>query len=675
MKLGKKQLDLKDGIRKEWVISNGIGGFASSSILGANTRRYHGLLIAPLLPPARRHLLISKLDESLMIGNEKFDLYTNVCKNYVAHGYKYLESFEKEYLPKFTYKVKDVKITKQITMVYGRNTVVVVYKIKTGKEAVKLTLAPIVSFRDFHSMNTGHEYNIKQVIDGRKVRIEVDGNAHTPMYIYLSEGKYIQHYNDVFRDIYYLKEFERGFMPEENLAVSGRYEVEIPSEAEKTITFVGSLEDNTENINGEKAIEAEIARIKKTIDDTGLIKEAKTKALKEKNEFIRDLLVATETFIIDRPAFKTKSILAGYPWFLDWGRDSFIAFEGLLLVTSRFEDARQVLRTFTRDIKTGLVPNGYSGFDGRPMYNSVDASLLLFEQINKYLEYTGDYDFVKEEIYEKLKDIITNYSQGTNLDNNNIYIDSDGLLVSGTEKTQNTWMDAKIGDYVVTPRNGKVVEINALWYNSLKTLESLSKKFGEEDVSKACKEAAKKCKTSFNKNFYNARRKCLYDVLGDNKIRPNQLFALSTTYPVMTLSSEKANNVFNTVTDKLLTRYGLRTLSRMDDGYIAEYEGDSFKRDMSYHQGISWVWLLGLYSDAFQNMIKAEKDPKEKKSMQARYKIFKDNVYTTFKKEINDEEAVQSISEVYNSKPPYLPGGTCSQAWSVSEVLKIICKG
>lgn len=254
-------------------------------------------------------------------------------------------------------------------------------------------------------------------------------------------------------------------------------------------------------------------------------------------------------------------------------------------------------------------------------------------------------------------------------------MDSDGLLVSGTDQTQNTWMDAKIGDYVVTPRNGKVVEINALWYNSLKTLESLAKRFGEEDVAESCKLVAKKCRTSFNKNFYNPRRKCLYDVLGDNKIRPNQLFALSTTYPIMTLSSEKAKNVFNTVTDKLLTRYGLRTLSRIDDGYIAEYEGDSFKRDMSYHQGISWVWLLGLYSDAFVNMIKAEKDIKEKKSMQERYKIFKDNVYTTFKKEINDEEAVQSISELYNSKPPYLPGGTCSQAWSISEILKIIVKG
>lgn len=671
MKLGKKQLELNSAIRKEWVISNGIGGFASSSVLGANTRRYHGLLVAPLLPPARRHLLISKLDESIFIGNEKFDLYTNICKNYVAHGYKYLESFEKEYLPKFNYKVKDVKISKQITMVYGRNTVVVVYKIKTGKEAAKLVLAPVVSFRDFHGMNTGHRYDIKQVISGRKVRLEIDDNPHTPIYTYVSEGEYIEHKNDLFENIYYLKEDERGFMPEENLAVSGRYEVNIPARTEKTITFVGSLEDNTENVDGEKAISNEIDRLNKNIDNTGLINSKKGK---EYNTFIRDLLVAVDSFIIERPSFGTKSIIAGYPWFLDWGRDSLIAFEGLLLITKRFEDAKQVLRTFTRDIKFGLVPNGYSGFDGRPMYNSVDASLLLFEQVNKYLAYTKDYDFVKEELYEKLKDIITNYSQGTDLDNNNIYLDNDGLLVSGTPHTQNTWMDIKIGEYVVTPRNGKVVEINALWYNALKTLETLAKKFGEPDVASSCKEAAKRCKTAFNKEFYNSRRKCLYDVLGDNKIRPNQLFALSTTYPIMNLNTEKAKNVFNTVTDKLLTRYGLRTLSRMDEGYIATYEGDSFKRDMSYHQGVSWVWLLGLYSDAFENMIKAEKDVTEKKSMQERYNIFKENVYTTFKKEINDEEAVQSISELYNSKAPYLPGGTCSQAWSVSEVLKICTK-
>ena len=677
MKLSKKQLDLQEGIRKEWLISNGLGGFASSTVLGANTRRYHGLLIAPIIPPANRHLFISKLDESITIGEQKFNLFTNLCKNYVSNGYKYLQSFEKNFIPVFNFEVNNVKITKKITMIHGRNTVVVVYTVKTAEQDAMLTLAPIVSFRDFHHMATNATYDIIQKIDGRKVRLEIDGNAQTPIYTYVSEGNYIEHKNDIFRNVYYLKEDERGFMPEENLAVSGRYEIYIPAKTTKTITFVGSLEDTTENIDGKKAIDNEIKRQKDIIKSTDLLKTGKKLSKNDKsyNEFITDLLIAADSFIIDRPQFGTKSILAGYPWFLDWGRDTFIAFEGLLLITKRFEDAKKVFRTFTRDIKQGLVPNGYSGFDGRPMYNSVDASLLLIEQVNKYIDYTDDYDFVKEELYDSLKEIIENYCKGTNLDNNNLFLDKDGLISSGTYQTQNTWMDAKIGDYVVTPRNGKVVEINALWYNSLKTLENLAKKFGEPEKADEYKKLASKCKTAFNKKFFNNRRKCLYDVLGDGKIRPNQLFALSTTYPIMNLSSEKAKDVFNTVTDKLLTRYGLRTLSRLDEGYIGTYEGDSFKRDMSYHQGVSWVWLLGLYSDAFQNMINAEKDKEEKKNMKQRYEIFVDKVYTTFKKELYDEENIQSISELYNSKPPYTPGGTHSQAWSVSEVLKICVKG
>lgn len=677
MKLSKKQLDLQEGIRKEWLISNGLGGFASSTVLGANTRRYHGLLIAPIIPPANRHLFISKLDESITIGEQKFNLFTNLCKNYVSNGYKYLQSFEKNFIPVFNFEVNNVKITKKITMIHGRNTVVVVYTVKTAEQDAMLTLAPIVSFRDFHHMATNATYDIIQKIDGRKVRLEIDGNAQTPIYTYVSEGNYIEHKNDIFRNVYYLKEDERGFMPEENLAVSGRYEIYIPAKTTKTITFVGSLEDTTENVDGKKAIDNEIKRQKDIIKSTDLLKTGKKLSKNDKsyNEFITDLLIAADSFIIDRPQFGTKSILAGYPWFLDWGRDTFIAFEGLLLITKRFEDAKKVFRTFTRDIKQGLVPNGYSGFDGRPMYNSVDASLLLIEQVNKYIDYTDDYDFVKEELYDSLKEIIENYCKGTNLDNNNLFLDKDGLISSGTYQTQNTWMDAKIGDYVVTPRNGKVVEINALWYNSLKTLENLAKKFGEPEKADEYKKLASKCKTAFNKKFFNNRRKCLYDVLGDGKIRPNQLFALSTTYPIMNLSSEKAKDVFNTVTDKLLTRYGLRTLSRLDEGYIGTYEGDSFKRDMSYHQGVSWVWLLGLYSDAFQNMINAEKDKEEKKNMKQRYEIFVDKVYTTFKKELYDEENIQSISELYNSKPPYTPGGTHSQAWSVSEVLKICVKG
>jgi len=676
MKISKKQIELKDCLNKEWIISNGTGGFCSSTVVGANTRRYHGLLIAPLLPPAQRHLLVSKLDESIYVNGEEYNLFTNVCENYISDGYKNLDSFEKEYLPIFTYKVKDIKIVKTICMVYGRNTVVVQYKIKNGKNEAKLTLAPIVNFRDFHQMRTNHEFSLKQKIDKNKVRIEVDGNASSPIYIFANDGEYIMHQNDTFRNMFYLKEEERGFYPQENHVVAGRYEIILKPRETKEVTFIASLEDNIEQINSQKVIDSEIERQKQIIEKTGLLKTKSklTKTEKEYNELVKDLVISADSFVINRPLFGTHSILAGYPWFLDWGRDTLIAFEGLLLITKRFDLAKEILLTFTRDIKFGLVPNGYSGFDNRPLYNSADASLLLFEQVNKYLQYTKDYDFIKDNLYEKLKDIIENYSQGIDLDNNNIYIAEDGLLCSGTETTQNTWMDAKIGNFAVTPRNGKVVELNALWYNALRTLENLANRFEEKDVADSCRKVANKHQKTFEEQFYNKRRKSLYDVIGDAKIRPNQLFSLSTTYPVIKPSSEIGKTIFKTVTTKLLTKYGLRTLAKGEDGYIAYYEGDPVKRDMSYHQGVVWVWLIGLYADSFKNIIDDEKDRLEKEKLKIEYEKFVKNVFTTFKNEINNEDGIGSISELYSSQPPYKPGGTFAQAWSISEVLKIITK-
>ena len=290
------------------------------------------------------------------------------------------------------------------------------------------------------------------------------------------------------------------------------------------------------------------------------------------------------------------------------------------------------------------------------------------------VQYTKDYDFIKENIYEHLKDIVENYSQGIDLDNNNIYIAEDGLLCSGTETTQNTWMDAKIGNYAVTPRNGKVVELNALWYNALRTLENLANKFEEKDIADRCRKVANKHQKVFEEQFYNKKRKALYDVIGDPKIRPNQLFAISTTYPVIKPSSEIGKAVFKTVTTKLLTKYGLRTLAKGEDGYVSHYDGDPVKRDMSYHQGPAWVWLLGLYSDSFKNIIDDEKDRLEKEKLKIEYEKFIKNVYTTFKTEINDKDGIGSISELYDAQAPYKPGGTFAQAWSVSEVLKIVTK-
>lgn len=676
MKLSKKKIDLKECLNKEWIITNGIGGFCSTTVIGANTRRYHGLLVAPLMPPAQRHLLLSKVDEAIEINGKNYNLFTNVCENYISDGYKNLETFEKDILPQFTYKVEDVKIVKTISMVYGRNTVVVQYKIKNGKNEAKFTLAPVINFRDFHHMTSNHDFSLKQKNSKNKIRIEIDGNAATPLYIYANAGTYIEHKEDYFRNMYYLKEEERGFYPKEDLVVPGRYEINLLPKESKEITFIASLEDNTEQIDSNKVFKDEIQRVNEIVDNSKLLKEkAKlTKEEKDYNSLMRDLIIASDTFIINRPNFGTHSVIAGFPWFLDWGRDTLIAYEGLLLITKRFDLAREILLTFTRDIKFGLVPNGYSGFDNRPLYNSADASLLLFEQVNKFLQYTKDYDFIKENIYEKLIDIIENYSKGIDLDDNNIYIDEDFLLCSGTENTQNTWMDVKIGDYVVTPRYGKVVELNSLWYNALKTLEMLANKFEDKDVETRCRKAAQKHQKAFTEKFFDPKKKTLYDVLGDNKIRPNQLFSISTTYPVIKPSSEVGKTIFKTITTKLLTKYGLRTLAKGEDGFLPYYEGDSFKRDMSYHQGVVWVWLIGLYYDAFKNIVNDEKDRLEKEKMKIEFEKFIKTVFTTFKTEINNSQAIGTISELYNSQAPFEAGGTFSQAWSVSEVLKIVSK-
>lgn len=674
MKLTKKQLDIKSALQKEWIITNGIGGYASSTVVGANTRRYHGLLVAPLKPPARRHLILSKLDESILIGHEKFNLYTNLCSNYISDGYKNQESFEKDMYPEFVYKVQNVKIVKKIAMVYGENTVVVQYTIKNDEEnAVKMMIAPVMNFRDFHDMTSNHEFKVKQKISD-KVEIKMDDNI--PVYMKCEAGDYIEHQGDCFKNMYYLKEEERGFFPEEDLCVPGRYEIVVEAKKKKEIAVVVSLREDIENIEVNEVFEKEAQRINQQIKQAKLLvtKSNLTKEEKDKNEFFKSLLIAADNFIVERPEFNSYSVLAGFPWFLDWGRDTCISFEGLLLIPKRYDMARKVLLTLVRDIKCGLVPNGYSETDGKPLYNSADSALLLFEQVNKFMKYTKDYAFIRENIYEKLKDIIQNYKHGIDLDGNNIYLDEDGLLVSGTPNIQNTWMDAKIGDFVVTPRNGKVVELNSLWYNALKTLEYLAKKFDDKELADSCKNLAKNHKKVFEEKSYNPAKKSLYDVLGDDKIRPNQLFSLATTYPVIAPESHLAKTIFETVKKKLLTKYGLRTLAQDEEGYIGEYSGDCNKRDRSYHQGISWVWLLGLYADALENIIDCEKDRIEKEKYIIEKEKFVENVYRTFKKELYGSECVGSISELYDSESPYKPGGTCAQAWSVSEVLKIVNK-
>lgn len=671
MKLGKKQMNLEEGLKKEWIITNGIGGFASSTILNCNTRKYHGLLIAPFTPPARRFLILSKIDEAIEINDKKYNLYTNMSKGYISDGYKYQESFEKDYIPKFTYKVEDITVKKLICMKYGENTVCLLYKIKNGKNSSKLTLAPIVNFRDFHQMNTGHDYILKQDINGRKVKVIIDSNSGSPIYIYCNSGTYIEHQNDKFKNMYYLEEEKRGFTPEEDHAVTGRYEIELEPNEEKDVEIICSLEENIEEIKVKDVINNEIVRINELMLNSGLI-ELEDNQDEEYKELIKNYIIATDNFVVYRPSFRLHTMIAGYHWFLDWGRDALISFEGIILIPKRFEIAKEVLLTFTKNIKFGLVPNGYSGFDNRPLYNSADASLLLFEQVKKYITYTNDYKFVKEKMYDDLKNIIESYKNGIDLDDNNIYLDDDYLLVSGTPQTQNTWMDAKYGDFAVTPRNGKAVEINSLWYNALKIMAELAKEFEGKEESKVYADLASKCKKTFTEKFYNLKRKCLYDVVGDSRIRPNQIFSLSLTYPVIEPDSKIAEEIFNTVTKKLLNKYGLKTLAKGEENYIEVYAGEPYKRDMSYHQGITWPWLLGAYYDAYKNIMFSTKDKKKKQELKYEYDAFIETVKKIHIKSFYEEGMLGSISELYDSKAPFLPKGARAQAWSVAEVFRII---
>lgn len=667
-----ENLEFEKALKQDWIITNGLGGYSSSSILGINTRKYHGLLVAPLNPPGNRNLILSKVDESFESGGQEYPIYSNIGKDYISKGYQYLKAFEKEYIPIFTYEVDGAIIKKYICMEYGKNTVCVLYNIKNNEKRTKFKIAPIVNFRDFHTTTPNAEFELKQEIKDTKVKLII--NNQMPVYMKLSEGKYVEHINDTFRNMYYLEEEKRGQAAEENLSVPGVFEVKLRANEEKFVTFICSLEENIDELDGKNIINKEIVRITSELYDSYLLEPKKEYSPKYKM-FMRDYIIASDNFIAYRPAFALYTIIAGYPWFLDWGRDALIAFEGITLIPRRFQVAKEVLLTFVRDIRYGLVPNGYSEYDGRPLYNSADASLLLFEQVRKYLEYTHDYEFLKNQLYDTLKRIIEEYINGIDLDGNNIHLDNeDGLLSSGTPQIQNTWMDAKIGNIVVTPRNGKAIEINALWYNALKIMESFANLYKEKELSKKYAELAKKCKESFIKKFYNKKRKCFDDLVGDNSIRPNQLFAIGLHYPVVEPNSVEAKTAFETVTKKLLTPYGLKTLAKGEKCYREIYEGDQIKRDMSYHQGITWTWLLGIYSDSFLNIISAEKNKTKKKELEEQYSKFAQNVEDTFYNEMYNRSTVGSISELYDSAKPYEAKGAFAQAWSAAEVFRIIEK-
>lgn len=617
--------NFEDGVSKEWLIANGIGGFASTTIIGANTRKYHGLLVAALKEEENRMLILSKVNEYISINGTEHTISSNECHDYIQKGYTFQRKFLKDYLPEYFYIIDDVAIRKKITMVHGQNKVVIEYDIENDNNfSVEMKLMPLVNYRNYHNTQDAREY--EQVYDeDLYVKLE----KKYALKIHVDDSNYEKFDGVFFNDMYYRVENERGLDDTEKHNIPGVFKINILPREGKKILFIAEIaEENSFTDNAKDEIKREEIRLKKICRIAGA-----------KEEIQKDLVISADSFVIDKN--DNKTIIAGYPWFSDWGRDTFIAFENLVLKTNRYSDAKEIIKYFSEYIENGLVPNFVNDYGGQA-YNSADSSLWYIEAVYKYFKYTTDMQTL-EEVYPKLKEIIDSYINGTI---NNIKMDDDGLIIAGDKNTQLTWMDAKVGDIIPTPRYGKSVDINALWYNALKIMEELSqilnKSFDDE--------LAKKVKQSYKK-FY--ADEGLLDTIEpfNSQIRPNQLFAIGLTFPVVT--GDKAKEILDLVTDRLYTNKGIRTLDMLDEAYCGKYEGDVYKRDLSYHQGTVWPWLLLLYTDAYEDIYKRR----------LRVKQLEDFL---------TDRCVGSVSEIYDADEPHLAKGAFAQAWSVAALLRIV---
>jgi len=632
-----------EAVQDEWLETNGLGGWAGSSIIGCNTRRYHGLLVAATVPPTERMNLVNKLDETIILSNQRFDLSTNDYGDVISpQGYQYLSSFKKDLFPEWIYEVNGIKLTKTIAMVHGENTTLIIYKVEKANEPFILELLPLISARGYHSLQ--HAYN-NIFWD---VQFENGIFKNQPFYgapnIYLSvPGATYKHDPHWFYRFNYAVEKYRGLDFEEDLFNHGMFTLELKEG--DSLGIIISTED-PQNRNVHILLEQENLRRKDLIKGY------------EKNETLQQLILAADQFIVKRDE-DLKTVIAGYHWFTDWSRDTMISLPGLCLSTARYEDAKKIIAAFAKNVSMGMLPNRFTDNNEPPEYNNVDGTLWYFVAIYKYLEHTNDTEFILKEILPVLKNIIDWHFKGTRY---NIHVDEDGLLYAGEKGVQLTWMDAKIGDWVVTPRMGKPVEIQALWYNTLNIFSKLLEMNGQEEDARIVCIDANKAKKSFLQKFWFEEGHNLYDVIDEKEnpdatLRPNQLFAISL--PFALIEGEQAEAVLKIMEEQLYTPVGLKSLPKSDVHYVPVYGGDTYHRDSSYHEGTVWSWLLGPYIDA---LMKSESENKKAKAK----KVIED-----FKYHLN-EGCIGSVSEIFDADEPHHPRGCVAQAWGVAEILRVI---
>jgi predicted glycogen debranching enzyme len=637
--------NLDSALSREWLETNGIGGFASSTIAGLNTRRYHALLVAATKPPLGRIVLLSKLEETLVIDGTRFDLSANEYPGAIhPEGYRYLTGFRLDPFPVFTYEVEGIEIEKTVFMVNGENSTVIEYRVRRGANSssdLRLELAPLIAFRDYHS--TTHENtSLNATVTKEPGLTGVAPYAGLPTLYIADDAGEIDVTGQWFRNFQYRVERGRGLDFAEDLF--NPFVLKFDLEKRDLATVIASTQRRQAG-ESERLRAAEIARRKKVLAGAP-----------PAEGFVRTLIWAADQYIVARGAEKT--VIAGYPWFSDWGRDTMVALPGLALSTGRYDVARSVLLTFAKSVDQGMLPNRFPDAGEAPEFNTVDATLWFFQAVHAYLSYTGDYNFVRKNLYGALAGIIEWHVRGTR---HGIKVEDSGLLNSGAPGVQLTWMDAKIGDWVVTPRQGKPVEIQSLWYNALRIMEDLSLRFGDEPARKRYDNMAALAKWSFNRLFWNEAAGCLYDVVNggwsDGAVRPNQIFAVSLPYSM--LAAERARAIVDVVKRDLLTPYGLRTLSPADSHYAAHFRGDAHSRDSAYHQGTVWPWLLGPFISAY---VKIAADRALARQEAAAW-------LEPLHRHLS-EAGLGHVSEVFDAEPPHTPGGCFAQAWSVGELLR-----
>ncbi len=669
--------DRTQSTQREWLIANGIGGYGCGTVSGTLTRCYHGLLVAALKPPLGRTLLLTKLDETAQCQGISYPLSCDQWSGgtTTGHGYRQLESFRLEgTTPVWTYACADALIEKRIWMQPGENTTYIQYKLCRASQPVSLTVKAIANYRDHHSVTSRSNQPWQTKSHPRGLKIEAFAGA-TPLYLLCSKGQ-LRPNNKWYQHYFLTKEKERGLAHlDDNIHIAT-----LTTSLSLGQSFiVAASTQPSPNLNEQTALadrehyERDLlsqSKIKSGIK-SGIKSETRSKNNSKDTQSapaaIQQLVLAADQFIVNRATPNTpdgKTIIAGYPWFGDWGRDTMISLPGLTLTTHRPEIARPILRTFARYLSQGMLPNAFPEANSTPGYNTVDAILWYFEAIRSYLEATEDIELL-EELFPALQEVIDWHIKGTRY---NIKLDdSDGLIYAGQAGTQLTWMDAKVDDWVVTPRIGKPIEINALWHNALMCMVYFCDRLNQSNLNQSNLnqsksqyiELANKTATGFQR-FWNADLGYCYDVLdgpsgNDLALRPNQLFAVSLVY-APPLSKQQQQAIVDTCAAHLLTSHGLRSLSPNHPDYIGKYQGDRTQRDGAYHQGTVWGWLIGPFVQAH---LKVYQDPK---------------LSRTFLTPLLDHVqsgCVGTLSEIFDGDAPFPSKGAFAQAWSVAEVLRL----